>query len=116
MRTQYSVLAGLIVAGAMGLAHAVDVTRLNNPAYQESLSNLNEADHALRQAIEKVRSSSKSPVANVDYRRMLADLQAMQATLVKVIEPHTYADKHRVLKPDSIYFLPPELTPGAAKK
>lgn len=116
MRTQIAVLATILAVGVAGFAHAVDVTRLHNENYQESLSNLNEADHALRQAIEKVRASSKSPVATVDYRRLLADLQAMQATLAKVIEPHAYADKHRVLKPDSMYFLPPELTPGAAKK
>ncbi len=70
----------------------------------------------MRQAIENVRASSMSPIATVDYRRLLGDLKAMQATLEKVIGPHTYADKHRVIKPDSMYFLPPELTPGVGKK
>lgn len=97
-------------------APAADVVRLRSPEYQKSLSDLHEAEQALKRTIRKVRDSGQSPIANVNYQRLLADLRAIEGELNKVIEPHTYADKHRVLQPDSMYFLPPELTPGAGKK
>lgn len=89
---------------------ATDVVRLRNPDYQASLSNLHEADQALTRAIAKVRDSRQQPIANIDYQRLLADLRAVEGELAKALAPHRHADKHRVIKPDAMYFQAPGLT------
>lgn len=107
MRNRWIALVSLL---ACLPAPAADVVRLRNPDYQASLSNLNEADQALRRAIVKVKDSRRAPVANIDYQRLLADLAAVEGELARALAPHDYADKHRVIKPDAMYFQAPGLT------
>jgi hypothetical protein len=111
-----ALLMWLSVAGSAP-ALAVDVVRARNPDYQASLSDLTEAEQALRRAIAKARASSERPLANVDYQRLLADLRAIEGELAKVLRPHTYAETHRAIRPDSMYFQPPGMTdPGRNSK
>lgn len=112
---RYAAIAGLGLLFC-NPAWPVDVVNQRDVGYQQSLSRLVEASQALDRALDLVRESQTgTPLANVDYRRLLGDLAAIRAELNKLIMPHERTEKYRPLIPDASYVVTPAVGEGRSK-
>lgn len=110
----YAALVGIGLL-APSSASSVDVVNQRDVGYQQSVSRLVEASQSLDRALALVRESQAgTPLANVDYRRLLGDLTAIRREMELVVTHHsTRSETYRPIVPDASYIVPP---PGSNKR
>lgn len=106
----------LVVATVMVLSMvpvgAVDLINQRDPNYLRSIDRLNEARQAMERASRLVREAQAVySIREFDYARLLGDITAVTGQLDAALLPEERRQRHQVIHPDSIYFLPKEAQP-----
>lgn len=109
-RVTHSTFTLFVLAVAWtGSVAAVDIVTARDTAYQNSVSQLIEAREALRAAARLVESSrQEKPLANLEYKRLLGDLHAVDRELSDALDVHTgpAALRYQRIDPQSYYAIP----------
>lgn len=99
----------LLMLIVMPSANAVDIMNQRDPNYLRAVERLNEARQAMERATQLVREAKVIyRIPELDYDRLLGDLSGVTSQFDAALIPEGSRRTHRVLYPDSIYFLPKE--------